>query len=119
MIGGYLAMVLVYMAGMLLVTRLGRKVLMDGDCVSNTYTILLCGTWLVAALAGAMVACRNAPLPPYGPEVLPLVVALAAILLVRRNVLQSSGQQSMSATIGIVVMILVGTSGAMHLQHVF
>lgn len=107
------------MVGMLLVTRLGRKVLMDGDCVSNTYTILLCATWLIAALAGAMVACRNAPLPPYGPEILPLVVALAAILLVRRNTLQAPGQQSLSATVGIVLMILVGTSGAMHLQRVF
>ena len=104
---------------MLLVTRLGRKVLMDGDCVSNTYTVLLCVTWLAASLAGAIVACRSAPLPPDGPEILPLGVALAAILLVRRNVLQSPGQQSISATVGVVVMILAGTSGAMHLQHVF
>ncbi len=103
----------------LLVTRLGRGVLMNGDCVSATYTLLLCAIWLVASLAGAYLCSTLAPIPPYGPRMLPILLAVLCVFLVRRNVQQLPGQQSMSATASVIVMIFAGTAGALALRHAF
>ena len=110
-------MLLAYVAGMLLITRLGRNVLMDGDCVSNTYTVLLCLIWFAASLAGSYVCAGLAPFAPYGPILFPALLATACGLLIYRNLQQLPGQQSTSATSGVTVMIMAGTIGALYLRH--
>ena len=117
LIAGYIATIVAYMVLMLLVTRLGRSVLMDGDCVSKTYTLLLCGTWLGASAAGAYVCCGMSPLAPYGTVLFPCVLAVGSLLVVRRNMQQLPGQQSASATAGVCVMIAAGTLGGLYLRH--
>ncbi len=102
---------------MLVVTRLGRKVLMDGDCVSNTYTVLLCAVWCAASAAGAYVCCGMSPLPPYGTIGFPLCLAIVSGFVVVHNTRQLVGQQSASATAGVFVMILAGTVGGLYLHH--
>ena len=116
---GYLAVIATYTVLILLVTRLGRQALMNGDRVSSTYTLLLCATWLVASLAGAYLCSTLAPIPPYGPVMLPVLLALLSVAIVRRNVQQLPGQQSISATAGVILMIFAGTAGALALRHAF
>ncbi len=104
---------------MFLVTRLGRNVLMDGDCVSKTYTLLLCLVWCAAAAAGAYVCGGISPLPPWGPVLFPAAIAVFSGSVVLRNARQLPHQQSASAIAGIFVMILAGTVGGLYLRHAF
>ena len=103
---------------MLLLTRLGRKVLMNGDCVSNTYTVLLCVTWFAASTVGAYLCCSMSPLTPYGPVLLPALLAVLSGLVVLRTMKQLPGQQTLSATAAVALMIAAGTVGGMHLRHI-
>ena len=105
------------MAAMLLMTRLGRKVLMDGDCVSNTYTVLLCATWLMVALTGAYICCGLSPFAPYGNVAFPALLAIGMGAVVYRNAQQLTNQQSVSASVGIYMTIVLGTIGGLYLRH--
>ena len=104
---------------MLLVTRLGRKTLMDGDCVSNVYTVLQCGVWCAAAAAGAYVCCAMSPLPPYGTIAFPIGLAVISGCVVLHTNRQLPDQQSTSALAGIFAMLAVGTFGGLYLRHAF
>ena len=105
------------MAAMLLITRLGRKVLMDGDCVSNTYTVLLCATWLTVAFAGAYICCGMSPYAPYGTVAFPVLLAIGMGAVVLRNTQQLTNQQSISASVGVYLTIVAGTVGGLYLRH--
>lgn len=117
LVGGYVVTTLLYIVLTLLITRLGRKVLMDDDCVSNTYTLLLCGTWLAASLAGAYICCGLAPFAPYGPKAFPVLLALIMAAVVFRNVQQLPGQQTGFANVAVLATIALGTFGGMFLRH--
>ncbi len=108
-----------YMLLMLLVTRLGRKVLMSGDCVSSVYTLLLCLIWFASAAVGAYVCFNMSPLAPYGPIIFPLLLAVASVAVVFRNVRQLPGQQSLSATAGVFLMIVGATVATLYVRHAF
>ena len=101
----------------LLVTRLGRKVLMNGDRVSTAFTLLLCVIWFSASLAGAYLCCSMSPLPSSLAVALPSVLAVVSMGVVYRNVVQLPGQQSIAATAGVTVMIVAGTLSALYLHH--
>ncbi len=115
--GSYLCIVAAYMAGMFLVTRLGRGVLMDDDRVSRTYTILLCHTWFAASLLGAYICCGVSPLRPYGPVLFPVLLAFTSGFVLWRNLRQLPGQQSLFATAGVALMIVAGNVGGLYLRH--
>ncbi len=104
---------------MLLVTRLGRKLLMNGDCVSPVYTLLLCLVWFVSSAVGAYVCFGMSPLAPYGTIAFPLLLAITSIIVVLRNVFQLPGQQSWSATAGISIMIVSATVATLYMRHAF
>ncbi len=108
-----------YMVLMLLVSRLGRKVLMSGDCVSSVYTVLLCLIWCASSAIGAYVCFGMSPLPPYGPITFPLLLAIVSVIIVLRNTRQLSGQQSISATAGISLMIVGATVATLYMRHAF
>jgi hypothetical protein len=104
---------------MLLVTRLGRKLLMDGDCVSSVYTLLLCLVWFASAAIGAYVCFSMSPLAPYGTIAFPFILAVISVIVVLRNVVQLPGQQSWSATAGISLMIVGATVATLYVRHAF
>ena len=119
LVGGYLSGTAVYLLALLIITRLGRKLLMRGDRVSVLYTALLALTWLLASLAGAYVCCSKSPLAPYGTIGLPIILAMFFGGVVLRNTRQMRGQQSAVATLSILAMILLGTAWALKLNHAF
>jgi len=110
-------MLLVYMAAMLAITRLGRKVLMDGECASTTYTVLLCVTWLVASFAGVYLCAGLAPFPPHGTQVFPALLILGMACVVFRNGRQLPHQQSVGATLAVYATLVLGTVGGLYLRH--
>lgn len=120
LLAGYLCAIASYLLLMLLITRLGRKLLMDGDRVSNLYTALLAFTWFVTSFAGVYACETIAPpaLTVYGGNiVLPLLLVTFLVLLVVRNLRQMPKQQSMAATVAVLVMIGLGLYTALHVQH--
>lgn len=116
---GYAATFVTHMVLMLLVTRLGRKLLMNGDYVSAVYTVLLCLVWFVAAGAGAYVCFRMSPLPPYGAIGFPFMLALVSITVMVRNARQLKGQQSAPATAAVVCTIVGATAATLNVCHAF
>ena len=108
-----------YMLLMFVVTRLGRKVLMSGDCVSVAYTLLLLLVWFVSSTVGAYVCFSMSPLAPYGPITFPLLPAFASGVVVLRNARHLPGQQSFFATAGVTLVILGATVCTLYLRHAF
>lgn len=116
-VGGYLAILAVYMLLMFTMTRLGRKVLMQNDRASTTYTVLLCGTWLAASFAGAWVCGGFAPFGLYGTRAFPIVLAGVIVAILLRNLRQLPGQQSPAASLAVFATVVLGTAGGLFVRH--
>lgn len=119
LIAGYFGAVATYMVLLFAITRLGRFVLLKGNGASPAYTALHTLAWALAAGVGAYLCSSLSPLAPYGTLGFPIVLAVALALVAIRNFRQLPGQMSGTA-IGLIVLAIVGgTWGALHLQHAF
>ena len=120
LLAGYAAAIAVYMGLLFLITRLGRRLLMNADSsVRTTYTALHAGTWCLAAASGAYVCCGMAPLAPYGNVGFPFCLAIVLVLILLRNFRQLPGQMSGMALILNLCGIVGGTAAALYAHHAF
>ncbi|WP_419806269.1 hypothetical protein [Terriglobus sp.] len=119
LLAGYVAAIAVYMGLLFLITRLGRRVLLNDSTASWTYTALHAGTWCLASVTGAYVCCGMSPLPPYGNIGFPLCLAVGLTLVLLRSFRQLPGQMSALALILNLGGILGGTVAALYAHHAF
>lgn len=119
LIAGYVAAVAVYMLLMLLLTRLGRRVLISNSRPRWIYTALHAATWCLAALAGGYICCHLSPIAPWGLVGFPLCLTLALTFVLLRSFRQLPGQMSGAALALNFLGILAGTAVALYANHVF
>ena len=119
LLAGYFAAIAIYMVLLFLLTRLGRRVLLDDSRARWTYTALHAGSWCLAAIGGAYVCCGMSPLPPYGNIGFPFCLAVALTLVLLRSFRQLPGQMSAMALILNLGAILAGTTAALYAHHAF
>ncbi len=119
LLAGYLAAIAIYMGLLFVVTRLGRRVLMQDSSVRLTYTVLHAATWCLAAVAGTYVCCGMSPLAPYGSIGFPLCLAIALTLVLLRSFHQLPGQMSAVALALNLCGIFAGTMAALYAHHAF
>ena len=119
LLAGYVAAIAVYAALLFAITRLNRRVLLNGSRIRWTYTALHAAVWCVAALAGAYVCCGMAPLPPYGFIGFPVCLAIALTVVLVRGFRQLPGQMSAGALLLNFVGIAGGTTLALLAHNAF
>ena len=119
LLSGYAAAISVYMGLLFLLTRLGRRALLNDSIARWTYTVLHAVTWCLAAVTGAYVCCGMSPLPPYGNIGFPLCLAVALTLVLLRSFRQLPGQMSALALVLNLGSIMGGTIGALYAHHAF
>ena len=108
LLAGYSTIVLVQMGGMFLVTRLGKRHLMVGDSLSNTYFFLLALVWFVSAVASGYLTAYLAPFPPIGSHLFCAAVAIFAVWLVFRNDRELPTHQPTLITLTLIFVIAAG-----------
>ena len=119
LLAGYCAAILIYMGMLFLITRLGRRVLLNDSRAQWTYTVLHAIAWCMATVAGAYLCCGMSPLPPYGNIGFPFCLAIALTLVLLRNFKQLPGQMSAMALILNLCAIFGGTTTALYAHHAF
>lgn len=111
LLGGYLAAVAVQLVLSLVITRLGRKALMNDDAMSGTYYLLLALSWIISAAAGGFVAAGTAPFGPAGPYIFSVLLAIILIAVLVRNHMDTRHQQSPQVNATVYTCIVVGAVG--------